>query len=113
VCDPPVVTIVVSVTSPDATKAAQITKLVTTLKANYPKIIRAQQRVTFALAPSAAAFVTASKAAAVTLKTAGVQASACLALAVDAVVDAAAAVDASVSVSVMVSASVSASGTAQ
>lgn len=113
VCDPPVVTIVLSVTAPDSTKAARLDKLVATLKTNYPKLLRAQQRVTFALVPSATAFVAASKSAAVSLKAAGVQATACMAVALDAVLDAAAAVDASVSVSVMVSASVSASGMGQ
>ena len=102
-CDPPVVTIV-GVVVADSTKAANIAKLVATLKTNYPKIIRAQQRVQLTLAPSAAAFVTASKAAALTLKTAGVQATSCMALALESVVNAAASIDASVSVSVMVTA---------
>jgi hypothetical protein len=111
-CDLPTVTIV-GVVVADQAKQAKIDKLVATLKANYPKLLQAQQKIQFAIAPSAAAFVTASRAAGTTLASAGVQATACLAVALDAVVDAAASVDASVSVSVMVSASVSASGTAQ
>jgi hypothetical protein len=111
-CDPPTVTIV-GVAVADTAKQMKIDKLVATLKTNYPKIIRAQQRVQFALVPSGTALVAAVKAGATSLKAVGVQATACMAVAIDAVVDAAASVDASVSVSVMVSASVSASGSAQ
>lgn len=107
-CDPPVVTIV-AVGLTDAAKNARVIALVATLKLNYPKILRAQQRAQLALS-STASFVTAMQGAATSLKTVGVQAGACMAVAVDAVVGAAATVNASVSVSVEVSASVSASG---
>ncbi len=108
-CDPPTVTIVgVAVT--DAQAAARLATLVTTLQANYPKLLRAQQRVQLTIAPSMPAFVTAVRGAATSLRDAGLQATACVAVAVDAVVASAARIDASVSVSVMVSASVSASG---
>jgi hypothetical protein len=107
-CDPPVVTIV-AVGLADATKNGRVIDLVATLGVNYPKILRAQSRAQYALA-SAASFVTAMKGAATSLASVGVQAGACMAVAVDAVVGAAATVNASVSVSVEVSASVSASG---
>ena len=107
-CDPPIVTIV-AVGLTDAAKNARVLALVASLKINYPKILRAQARATFALS-SAADFATAMRSAATALKTVGVQAGACMAVAVDAVVGAAATVNASVSVSVEVSASVSASG---
>lgn len=109
-CEPPVVTIV-GVELADAQKSARVEALVTTLRANYPKILRAQARVQYAIAPSAAGFVTALRAASTSLASVGVQASACMASAVEAVVDAAATIDASVTISVEVSASVTATGT--
>jgi hypothetical protein len=107
-CEPPVVTIV-AVPLSDSAKNARVVALVATLKLNYPKLLRAQARAQYALG-SAAEFVTAMRSAATALETVGVQAGACMAVAVDTVVDAAASVNASVSVSVEVSASVSASG---
>lgn len=108
-CDPPTVTIV-GVAVADAQKAARIDALVETLRTNYPKLLSAQARVQYSIAPSVPAFVTALKAASTSLRDAGVQATACMAVAVDAMVGAAASIDASVSVTVEVSASVSASG---
>lgn len=108
-CDPPTVTIV-AVAVVDPAKTARITALVASLRTHYPKILRAQSRVQFALAPAAASFVIAVRAASTSLASVGVQAGACLGIAVDSVVSSAARVNASVSVSVEVSASVTASG---
>jgi hypothetical protein len=111
VCDPPMVTIV-GVALTDATAAARVNALVLTLRANYPKLLRAQQRVQLTIAPSLPGFATALRAASSSLRDVGVQGTACMAVAVDAVVDATSQINASVSVSVEVSASVSASGSA-
>ena len=111
-CDPPTVTIK-PVALTDAAKNARVTALVTTLSVNYPKILRAQSRVQYAIAPGIVAFTASLRAASTSLASVGVQASACMASAIEAVVEASAAVNASVSVSVEVSASVSASGSAQ
>jgi hypothetical protein len=111
-CDPPTVTIT-PVGLTDTAKNARMTALVASLTVNYPKILRAQSRVQFAIAPGIAAFLTSLRAASTSLASVGVQASSCMAAAVEAVVDASASVNASVSVSVEVSASVSATGTAQ
>jgi hypothetical protein len=80
---------------------------------NYPKILRAQARVQYAIAPGIVAFSTSLTAASKSLASVGVQAGACMASAIEAVAEATASVNASVSVSVEVSASVSASGSAQ
>lgn len=109
-CDPPAVTIV-GVHVSDAAKDAKIQALVNTLKVNYPKLLRVQERVQFAIAPAATSFVTSIRAASTSLASVGIQASACLVAAVDAVVDASTRINASMTISVMVSASVSASGT--
>lgn len=111
VCDPPMVTIV-GVALTDATAAARVNALVLTLRANYPKLLRAQQRVQLTIAPSLPGFATALRAASSSLRDVGVQGTACMAVAVDAVLDATSQINASVSVSVEVSASVSASGSA-
>lgn len=108
-CDPPMVTIV-GVSLPDAAASARVAALVATLTVNYPKILRVQSRVQYSIAPAVAGFGASVRAAGTSLASAGVQATACLAVAADAVLDAATRVDASVSVSVEVSASVTASG---
>jgi hypothetical protein len=108
-CDPPVVTIV-AVAPVNAADQAKVTALIATLTTNYPKILKAQARLQYGLAPAAVSFVTSIRSASTSLASVGIQAGACMASAVEATVDAAAEVDASVSVSVMVSASVTASG---
>jgi len=110
-CDPPMV-MIVGVGLADTAAAARVNALVLTLRANYPALLRAQQRVQLTIAPSLPGFATALRAASSSLRDVGVQGAACMTVAVDAVVDAAAQINASVSVSVEVSASVSASGTA-
>jgi hypothetical protein len=110
-CDPPTVTIV-GVALADAQAAARVNALVQTLRTNYPRLLRAQSRVQLAIAPSLPGFVSALQAATTSLRSVGVQATACMAVAVDAVVGSVAQINASVSVTVEVSASVSASGSA-
>lgn len=108
-CDPPVVTIVaVALTNPTA--SARVAALVATLRTNYPKLLRAQQRVQLTIAPSLPGFATALQAASTSLRDVGVQGTACLVSAVQAVTGAASEINASVSISIEVSASVSASG---
>lgn len=110
-CEPPTVTVVgVEVSDPQA--AARVDALVASLRTNYPRLLHAQSRIQLAIAPSLPAFLTAVRGAATSLRAAGLQATACVGVAVDAVTSAAARVDASVSVTVEVSASVSASGSA-
>jgi hypothetical protein len=109
-CDPPTVTIVAMHVS-DSAKDAKLQALINTLKTNYPKLLRVQQRVQFSLAPAATSFAVAVQGASTSLASVGVQAGACMVAAVDAVVDASTRINASVSVTVSVSASVSASGT--
>lgn len=111
VCDPPTVT-VVGVALANTQAAARVNALVLTLRANYPKLLRAQQRVQLTIAPSLPGFATALRAASTSLRDVGVQGAACVASAVSVVTDAAAEINASVSVSIEVSASVSASGSA-
>jgi hypothetical protein len=108
-CDPPTVTIV-GVVVADTAKKARIDALVATLKTNYPKILAAQAKAQYSLVPATASFGTSLRAASTSLASVGVQAAACMGVAVDSVVEATSQVNASVSVSVMVSASVSASG---
>jgi hypothetical protein len=108
-CTEPDVT-VTGVQVPDAGDQARIDALVMTLADNYPAILQAQARIQLALAPSLDAFVDSVQGAASSLADAGVQAAACMAVAVDVVSEAAGRIDASVSVTVEVSASVSASG---
>ena len=103
---------IVGVTPVDPQQAARVDALVASLRTNYPKILRAQSRVQYAIAPSLKSFLTSIRAASTSLRDAGVQAGACMLVAIDAVVDAAARVDASVSVSVEISASVTASDSA-
>lgn len=110
-CDPPVVT-VVAVALTNAQAAARVNALVLTLRANYPRLLRAQQRVQLTIAPSLPGFATALRAASTSLRDVGVQGTACVASAVNVVTGAAAELNASVSVSIEVSASVSASGSA-
>ena len=110
-CTEPTVTIVaVGLTDPG--QDARLDELVATLEANYPAILAAQARLQYSIAPAFDSFVGALDGAATSLAAVGVQAVACLGVALDAVTDAAARVDASVSVSVEVSASVTASGSA-
>lgn len=108
-CTEPEVTIT-GVGVPDPADQARIDALVTTLGENYPALLQAQARIQYALAPSLDAFVSSVEGAATSLADAGVQAGACMVVAVDVVTEAAGRIDASVSVTVEVSASVSASG---
>lgn len=108
-CTEPEVT-VTGVVVLDPADQARIDALVATLDANYPAIVQAQARIQFSLAPSLDAFVDSVEGAATSLASVGVQAGACMAAAVDAVVEASGRIDASVTVTVEVSASVMASG---
>lgn len=108
-CTAPEVTIV-GVDVGDPTAQARLDALIATLDANYPTLLQAQARIQYALAPSLESFVSSLTVAATSLADVGVQAAACLGVAVDAVTDAAARIDASVTVTVEVSASVSAEG---
>lgn len=111
-CDAPTVTIV-GVGLTDTAKAARVAALVATLTVNYPKILRVQSRLQFAIVPGIAGFTASLRAASTSLASAGIQATACMTSAIEAVVEASASVNASVSVSVEVSASATASGSAQ
>lgn len=108
-CTEPDVT-VTGVEVPTPADQARIDALVTTLVENFPAVLAAKARVELALAPSLDAFVDSIGGAATSLADVGVQAAACLGVAVDTVAEAAGRIDASVTVTVEVSASVMASG---